>query len=255
MSGQGRWAGRNPGKDVVRDQVWQTLEQTGVAVGPAWSMIPNFVGADMAAWRLAQTPEWQRARTVKTNPDAPQIPIRLRALYEGKTVYAPVPDLTRDFPYLRIDPRAMKEKGISFELAATSQGFASTASASASRMSSRSISRRRLVAVPRGGGRTEGAGFADLETAIFRELGTIGPGTPIVTTVHSSQLRDDEALVIEAHDSPLDMIATELELIRTHNADRRPGGVDWERVRQDQFETIPFLAELRDRLLARRAAG
>ena len=123
MTEQGRWAGRNPGKDVVRNQVWHSLEQTGVAVGPAWSMIPNFVGADMAAWRLAQTPEWQRAKTVKTNPDAPQIPIRLRALYQGKTVYAPVPYLTRDFPYLRIDPEVMKQKGVSFELAATAQGF------------------------------------------------------------------------------------------------------------------------------------
>ena len=84
MPEQGRWAGRNPGKDVIRNEVWRTLEATGTAVGPAWSMIPNFVGADMAAWHLAQTPEWQRAKTVKTNPDAPQIPIRLRALYEGK---------------------------------------------------------------------------------------------------------------------------------------------------------------------------
>ena len=35
MTEQGRWAGRNPGKDVVRNQVWHSLEQTGVAVGPA----------------------------------------------------------------------------------------------------------------------------------------------------------------------------------------------------------------------------
>ena len=47
---RGRWAGRNPGKDVVRHQVWRRLETEGVAVGPAWSMIPNFVGADMAAF-------------------------------------------------------------------------------------------------------------------------------------------------------------------------------------------------------------
>ena len=35
------------------------------------------------------------------------------------------------------------------------------------------------------------------------------------TTVHSSQLVDDDVVVIESHDSPLDMVATELELIRT----------------------------------------
>lgn len=256
MAEEGRWAGRNPGKDKVRNRIWKTLEETGVAVGPAWSLIPNFTGADMAAFRLAQTPEWRAARSVKTNPDAPQIPIRLRALYEGKVVYAPVPYLTRDFPYLRIDPAKMVEKGISFELAATSQGFVEHGE----RIGFEDVEKLDFcvvgsVAVSRAGGRTgKGAGFADLETAIFRELGTIDATTPLVTTVHSCQLVDDAEVVIESHDSPLDMIATEAELIRTGNRQIRPGGVDWEKVRPDQFETIPFLAELKSRMLSRRSA-
>lgn len=257
MSEQGRWAGRNAGKDAVRSRIWQVLEETGVAVGPAWSMIPNFVGADSAAWHLAQTPEWKAARTVKTNPDAPQIPIRLRALYEGKVVFAPVPYLTRDFPYLRIDPEKMIQKGVSFELAATSQGFVEHGE----RISFEEVEPLDFcvvgsVAVSRAGGRTgKGAGFADLETAIFRELGTISETTPVVTTVHSCQLVPDEDVVIEAHDSPLDMVATEMELILTGNSERRPPGVDWDRVRPDQFENIPFLANLRDRMVARKRAS
>ena len=254
MSEQGRWAGRNTAKDVVRNRVWTTLEETGVAVGPAWSMIPNFVGADVAAWHLAQMPEWKAAKTIKTNPDAPQIPIRLRALYEGKVVYAPVPYLTRDFPYLRIDPEKMIQKGVSFELAATSQGFVEHGE----RIGFEDVAPLDFcvvgsVAVSRAGGRTgKGAGFADLETAIFRELGTISDTTPVVTTVHSCQLVPDSDVVIEAHDSPLDMVATEQELIRTGNRERRPPGVDWDRVRPDQFETISFLASLRDRMVGRR---
>ena len=257
MSEQGRWAGRNVGKDAVRSRIWQALEETGVAVGPAWSMIPNFVGADSAAWHLARTPEWKAARTVKTNPDAPQIPIRLRALYEGKVVYAPVPYLTKDFPYLRIDPEKMIQKGVSFELAATSQGFVEHGE----RIGFEEVEPLDFcvvgsVAVSRAGGRTgKGAGFADLETAIFRELGTISDTTPVVTTVHSCQLVPDEDVVIEAHDSPLDMVATEMELILTGNHDRRPPGVDWDRVRPDQFENIPFLANLRDRMVARKRAS
>lgn len=255
MPDQGRWAGRNAGKDAVRSEVWRTLEATGTAVGPAWSMIPNFVGADVAAWRLTQTPEWRRARTVKTNPDAPQIPIRLRALYEGKIVFAPVPYLTRDFPYLRIDPAKMIEKGISFELAATSQGFVEHGD----RIGFEDVDPLDFavvgsVAVSRAGGRTgKGAGFADLETAIFRELGIISDATPLATTVHSSQLVPDDRVVIEAHDSPLDFVATELELIRTGSSARKPMGVDWDRVRADQFDTIPFLETLRDRMLERRS--
>lgn len=253
MTQKGRWAGRNAGKDEVRAEVWRSLEATGTAIGPAWSLIPNFVGADVAAWRLAQTDEWKRARTVKTNPDAPQIPIRLRALYEGKVVYAPVPYLTKSFPYLRVDPRKMIERGISFEMAATSQGFVEHGEAlQFEDVEPLDFCVVGSVAVGRKGGRTgKGAGFADLETAIFRELGTIGDATPIATTVHSSQLVDDIRVVIEAHDTPLDFIATETELIRTAHTGGWPGGVDWDRVQPDQYESIPFLKSLRSRMLAR----
>ena len=84
MPEEGRWAGRNAGKDLVRHDIWRRLEEEGVAVGPAWSMIPNFVGADVAAWRLAQTRAWKDAKTVKTNPDHPQIPIRILEALPGK---------------------------------------------------------------------------------------------------------------------------------------------------------------------------
>lgn len=255
MSGEGRWAGRNTGKDAVRSEVWRLLEESGTAIGPIWSVIPNFVGADMAAWRLAQTDEWKRAKTIKTNPDAPQIPIRLRALYEGKTVYTPVPYLTKDFPYLRLDPRHLIENEISFELAATSQGFLEYGAAIGFEdVEPLDFCVVGSVAVSRKGGRTgKGAGFADLETAIFRELGTISASTPIATTIHSSQLVDSSRVVIESHDSSLDMIATELELIRTSSNAERPKGVDWNRVRPDQYASIPFLGALRQRLEARRA--
>ena len=254
MTEQGRWAGRNPDKDVIRHEIWHSLEHDGVAVGPAWSMIPNFVGADVAAWRLAQTEEWQQAKTVTTNPDAPQIPIRIRALYEGKLVFAPVPYITREFPYLRLDPERLKKNGVSFELAATAQGFMEHGE----RIGFEEVAPLDFcvvgsVAVTRAGGRTgKGAGFADLETAIFRELGIVTATTPIATTVHSSQLVDNVRVPMQAHDSPLDFVATEAELIRTGNRAARPMGVDWDRVQPDQYENIPFLTELRDRMLARR---
>lgn len=252
----GRWAGRNPDKDVVRHRIWAALEDAGVAIGPAWSAIPNFVGADVAAWRLWQTPEWRRAGTVKTNPDQAQMPIRLRALYEGKLLFAPVPYLTREFPYLRIDPVVLHKKGISFELAATAQGFLEHGE----RIGFEQVAPLDFcvvgsVAVTRGGARTgKGAGFADLETAIFRELGIVTATTPMATTVHSIQLVDSDAVVMQAHDSPLDYVATEIELIATGNTAPRPMGVAWDRVQPDQFETIPFLAQLRDRMMARRPA-
>lgn len=252
---QGRWAGRNSDKDAVRGSVWDALDAGGVAMGPTWSHIPNFIGADTAAWHLAQTEAWQRARTVKCNPDPPQIPVRLRALYEGKMLYAPVPYLTREFPYLRIDPAKLKAKGVSFELAATSEGYMMHGE----RIQFEDVEPLDFcvvgsVAVSRKGGRTgKGAGFADLETGIFRELGIIGPDTPMATTVHSSQLVDNSKVFMLAHDSPLDFVATEKELIVTGNIQPRPKGVAWDFVQEDQFEQIPFLRALRDRMEGRSA--
>jgi 5-formyltetrahydrofolate cyclo-ligase len=250
MTQSGRWAGRNPNKDEVRSEVWNRLDDSGVAMGPVWSHIPNFVGADVAAWQLAQTTQWKKARTVKCNPDPPQNPVRLRALYEGKTLYAPVPYLTRDFPYLRIDPRKIAEKGVSFELVATSEGYM----LHGERIGFEDVEPLDFcivgsVAVSRSGGRTgKGAGFADLETGIFRELGIIGPATPMATTIHSSQLVEDAQVFMMPHDSPLDFVATEKELIVTGNTAPRPTGVNWDAVLPDQFETIPFLNALRLRL-------
>lgn len=250
MEQKGRWAGRNSGKDALRAEIWARLDAGGIGMGPTWSHIPNFVGADQAAWHLAQTAEWRAARVVKCNPDPPQIPLRLRALYEGKMLYAPVPYLTRDFPYLRIDPAKLAAKGISFELAATSEGYM----AHGERIGFEDVEPIDFavvgsVAVSRSGARTgKGAGFADLETGIFRALGRIGPATVLATTVHSSQLVPEARVVMQAHDSPLDYVATEGELIATGNAAPRPAGVDWAAVRPDQFDTIPFLRELRARM-------
>jgi len=117
-----RWKGRNEGKDKVRETIWASLEAQDVNVGPVWSRIPNFVGADAAAKRLSEMPFWKSASVVKCNPDPPQIPVRLRALYDGKLLYTPVPELVKGFPFVLLDPAALKEKDISFELAATSQG-------------------------------------------------------------------------------------------------------------------------------------
>jgi 5-formyltetrahydrofolate cyclo-ligase len=250
MNDSARWAGRNSAKDALRNDIWQALETAGVNVGPVRSRIPNFAGADLAAWRLAETPAWKAARVVKCNPDPPQIPVRLRALYDGKILYAPVPELTKRFPFVRLDPAELTAAGVDFETAATSQGFlASGQPVQFEEMETLDFVVVGCVAVTRAGGRTgKGGGFADLELGIFRELGKVGPGTPIATTVHSSQVVDDDRLPMMGHDSALHFIATEAGLIDTKTAYRQPTGVDWDEVQPDQYASIPFLRELRERL-------
>ena len=254
--GQSRWVGRNSAKDTVRADVWGGLIDLGVAVGPTFDHIPNFVGADMAAKRLSELDEWKRARVVKCNPDPPQIPLRLRALYDGKLLFAPVPYLTKGFPYLKIDPDKLAAKGVDFETAATAQGFMLHGEPIAFEdMPELDFCVVGCVAVTRRGGRTgKGAGFADLEQGIFRELGKATDKTPIATCVHSSQVVAENRVVMETHDSALNFIATELELIDTETPYPQPVGVAWEKIRPDQFADIPFLNAIRATIEARKGA-
>src|ERR1700735_4449289 len=215
--GDSRWAGRSSAKAAIRDRVWSGLVQAQVNVGPVFDRIPNFVGADVAAKRLSELEEWKKARVVKCNPDPPQIPVRLRALYDGKLLFSPVPYLTKGFPYLRIDPDKLAAKGIDFETAATAQGFLQHGEPIAFEdMPKLDFCVVGCVAVTRSGGRTgKGAGFADLEHGIFRELGKTTVDTPIATTVHSTQIVENGRVVMEPHDNTLTFTATEAELIRT----------------------------------------
>ena len=67
-------------KQAVRERVWALLERERVARFPgARGRIPNFAGAPAAAARLALLPAWRAARVVKSNPDAPQLPVRAHA--------------------------------------------------------------------------------------------------------------------------------------------------------------------------------
>ncbi|HEX6237528.1 MAG TPA: hypothetical protein VFZ68_10055, partial [Acidimicrobiales bacterium] len=87
-------------KAALREEVWAALAVPGVSRFPGPDgRIPNFVGAEAAAERLRGLEQWQRAATVKANPDSPQLPVRQRALEDGKTVFMAVPRLAGDVPF------------------------------------------------------------------------------------------------------------------------------------------------------------
>jgi 5-formyltetrahydrofolate cyclo-ligase len=86
-------------KQAVRERVWALLERERVARFPgATGRIPNFAGAPAAAAQLAALPPWPTAQVVKANPDAPQLPVRARALADGKLLYMAVPPPRRRTP-------------------------------------------------------------------------------------------------------------------------------------------------------------
>jgi 5-formyltetrahydrofolate cyclo-ligase len=245
-----RWKGRNTDKDTLRREVWSALETSKAGIEPIWSAIPNFFGAHTAAEKLATLPFWKSAKVVKCNPDAPQIPVRLKALQEGKLVYTPVPELVQDFPFLLLDPEELKKNGVSFEEAAVSSGALKHGKrVQFDEMLPMDVCVVGCVAVTREGGRTgKGGGFADLELGIFREVGTIPEHAPIVTTVHDVQVVENEKLIMLEHDSALHWIVTPNEIIETHTPYPQPTGVAWDLVQADQYRDVPFLNELRAKL-------
>lgn len=65
---------RTPWKWKLRKRIWDYMEENDIArfPRPVHHRIPNFVGAEIAAARLADLPEYQTANMVKSNPDTPQ---------------------------------------------------------------------------------------------------------------------------------------------------------------------------------------
>jgi 5-formyltetrahydrofolate cyclo-ligase len=235
----------NARKQALREQMWARLERRGVAAFPLplAERIPNFTGAAQAAARLAALPEWQAARRIKCNPDAPQRPVRLRALREGKQVFMAVPRLTTAKCFLRLDPRRL---GGRLAEAATIKG----ASHLGEPVGPADLGRIDLivagsVAVTRRGARLgKGGGYSDLEFALARHLGAVSDDTPVVTTVHDLQVLDED-VPMTAHDVPLDVIVTPTRVIRTRRRLARPAGVAWDELSAVQLRAMPALARLR----------
>ena len=208
--------------------------------------IPNFTGAEAAAQRLAATPEWQATATLKANPDSAQLPVRQRALEDGKTVFMAVPRLAGEEPFFALDPAHLAEPP---RKAASISG----ASRSARRVRLDELSPVDLVvmgcvAVSEDGARLgKGGGFADLEFALATAAGLIGPHTVSVTTVHELQLRPAGAIPVTSHDVAVDVIVTPERVIdcRSPERPRAAAGIIWDDLTEEKIAAIPLLAERR----------
>ena|SRR5215469_12308964 len=171
-------------KADLRQEVWGAMRAAKVARFPgAEGRIPNFSGAEAAAGQLRDLPAWRAAGTLKANPDSAQLPVRRRALEDGKIVYLAVPRLAGEEPFFALEPDHLSD---SPRKAASISG----ASRSARRVRLTDLTPVDLVvmgsvAAGEDGARLgKGGGFADLEFALATAAGLIGPHTICVTTVH-----------------------------------------------------------------------
>ena len=250
------WSGYHPDKDNLRAEIWALLQQQEVAIRDPFGHIPNFVGAQKAAERLATLPIWQRAKAIKCNPDSPQIPVRLRALQDGKCLYMAVPRLTDTRCFVELTAEHLQQRNIPLAEAAIARKALNYGRlVTFEQMQAIDLVMVGCVAVTRNGGRTgKGAGFADLELAMLKEFGLVQSDTPIVTTVHSLQIVEQERLPMQSHDWALDWIITPDQVIETNTTYPRPTGLDWDSIRSEQFKKIPILGKLRQQL-ANQEAG
>jgi 5-formyltetrahydrofolate cyclo-ligase len=226
-------------KQAAREKVWALLEREGAALPPgAFDRIPNFAGADQAATRLAELDVWKNARVIKANPDWAQLPVRVKALEEGKLLYMAVPKLATPKPFYLIDPATTSEP---LEVIASGDGAAEHAvTIGVEDMQPVDLIVAGSVAVNREGVRVgKGAGYSDIEMALLTEAGLIRPDTVIVTTVHSLQMVDGELPETE-HDYSLDLIVTPDEVTSCGPA-RRPAGIVVEHLTEQRVESIPVL--------------
>jgi 5-formyltetrahydrofolate cyclo-ligase len=219
-------------KQAVRERVWELLERERVARFPgARGRIPNFKGAETAAALLAEQPEWRAARVVKANPDAPQLPVRRRALADGKVVYMAVPRLREPKPFLRLGRDA------------------SIKARDATPVALEELERVDLVvcgtvAVNREGVRVgKGGGYSDLEFGLLVERALVDERTVLATTVHDLQLLD-EPLPETEHDFRVDVIVTPSAVVRP-GSPRRPPGILWDHLDEAKIAEIPVLAQRR----------
>ncbi|WP_300008475.1 5-formyltetrahydrofolate cyclo-ligase [Pseudonocardia sp.] len=234
-------------KAALRDEVWTSLIDAKVARFPgARNRISNFTGAEAAARRLAGTDAWAAARTIKSNPDSAQLPVRRQALLDGRTVYMAVPRLAEPEPFFLLDPAHLADPP---RTAASIAG----ATRSARRVTVAELEPVDLVvtgcvAVGADGSRLgKGGGFADLEFALATAAGLIGPDTLVVTTVHELQVRPAGVIPTATHDAPVDLVVTPERVLdcRAGRRERPTAGIVWSALTEEKIATIPLLGALR----------
>jgi 5-formyltetrahydrofolate cyclo-ligase len=233
-------------KAALRTKVWREMTRLKVARFPgADGRIPNFAGAEAAADRLQRLDEWQAAGVLKANPDAPQWPVRERALADGKIIYMAVPRLASDEPFYVLDPDELEETPRRASSIKGAERVASTAGLDDLEPVDMVVTG--CVAVGRDGVRLgKGGGYSDLEFALLTQAGVIGPETVVVTTAHPLQVQDEDVVPAAPHDLRVDFIVTPDEVIRCrHGGARRRGRMRWDQLSEEQLASIPVLRELR----------
>lgn len=231
-------------KQELREQIWDELEERGEArfPYPPHGRIPNFNGASKAAERLTAEKVWQNADVIKSNPDAPQLPVRRAALRHGKMIYMAVPRLRDENCFLRLDPQEIDDIDHATTLSGSSEVGVQVGP---EEMDPIDMIVSGSVAVNQTGERVgKGEGYSDLEFAILREFGLVDDTTTTVTTLHEIQFVEETRIPTTPQDVPIEWVFTPKQRICTDTANKKPDGIAWEILTDERIAEIPILEQL-----------
>lgn len=234
--------------DIVREKVWAKLR----AVARPDSrfdfnfaeVIPDFEGSDAAIERFVATPAYASARYAFVTPDNGLAALRSRMLADGKSLVVSTYGIYRGF-YL-LEPGAVPKghelyagwldglehfgRPISLSQIAARGRFDFMATGAS--------------AVSTDGLRFgKGHGFFDLEWGMFTDIAVADESSLVAAFVHDVQVLD-EPLTPGPTDISADLILTPTRMIATKRA-RRPSGVKWNLLSEEQIAATPPLGELR----------
>tara|TARA_B100000749_G_scaffold170315_1_gene131137 strand:+ start:69 stop:782 length:714 start_codon:yes stop_codon:yes gene_type:complete len=231
-------------KPHIRESVWNLLEQSGVVHGNnVHDKIPDFYGSIEAAQRVFGLDIWKSASTIKSNPDKAQQPLRQKALEDGKLLYMAVPRLKDERCFVELNPTDLKTTPA--QASTISGAFKAGRLVYVEEMAQVDLVISGSVAVNLLGIRIgKGGGFADLEYGLALEAGVVESNTPVITTVHSLQVLDEE-LPRSPHDVPIDYIFTPEETMHCLGDLPHPVGIYWENLDDEKISEIPVLQMLR----------
>lgn len=171
-----------------------------------------------------------------------------------RTLYVPQPRLRTGF-FSRIRPG---------QVPATKYNFAATAGGMKQLAEPMDLDDRTKIDVvvigssavnPETGMRVgKGEGFAELEYGMMRQLGMIDESTPVITTVHDSQVISEnfppKGKNLMKHDVPVDIIVTPTQTIHVNKAKQpaKPTGIYWDLLSREKLATIRVLQDLKARI-------
>jgi len=198
-------------KQNIRERVWQLMEEKNIAAfpRPVYHRIPNFIGAQEAAQKLREQPEFKSAKTVFCNPDAPQRYIREIALRDGKQLVMATPKLRQGF--LLIDPNSISASNIT-EAATIRGAFKYGHPVDPANVTIDLFVAGSVAVSPNGGRLGKGTGYSDKEHSILKDAKALSPQAIVATTVHDVQVVEN--ISANEWDVPIDVIVTPTRVIR-----------------------------------------